>query len=115
MNLWRTARGCSLAVLSLLTWQGTGLALGQAKYVEFVRHPNDFAIAEAESLATIYVDANDHAGVVRAVGDLQADVARVTGETPAITNNVGSSASLIIVGTIGKSAVIDPAHPGKED
>ena len=79
MSLRRTARACSLAALSLLTWQGKGLALGQAKYVEFVRHPNDFAIAEGESLATIYVDPNDHAGVVRAVGDLQADVARVTG------------------------------------
>ena len=71
MSLRRTARACSLAALSLLTWQGKGLALGQSKYVEFVRHPNDFAIAEAESLATIYVDANDHAGVVRAVGDLR--------------------------------------------
>ena len=107
MSLRRTARACLLAALSLLTWQGKGLALGQSKYVEFVRHPNDFAIAEGESLATIYVDANDHAGVVRAVGDLRADVARVTAQTPAITNNVGSSASLIIVGTIGKSAVIN--------
>jgi hypothetical protein len=107
MKLWRTARAYSLAALSLLTWQGAGFALGQAKYVEFVRHPNDFALAEGESLASIYVDANDHAGVVRAVGDLRADVARVTGRTPAITNQPAPIASLIIVGTIGKSSLID--------
>jgi Glycosyl hydrolase family 115/Gylcosyl hydrolase family 115 C-terminal domain len=107
MKWRRTARECSLAALFLLTWHGAAFALGQAKYVEFVRHPNDFAISEKQSLATIYVDANDHAGVVRAVGDLQADLARVIGRTPAITNNIESGTGLIIVGTIGKSAVID--------
>ena len=106
MNLRRTACAYSLAALSLLTWQGTACALGQVKYVELVRHPNDFAIAEGTSLAAIYVDANDHAGVVRAVGDLAADVDRVTGRMPA-TKNAASGANLIIVGTIGKSAVID--------
>lgn len=107
MNLRQTARACSLAALSLLTSHGTGFALGQAKYVEFVPHPQDFAIAQEGSLATIYVDASDHAGVVRAVNDLRADVARVTGYTPVITNKTPSGASLILVGTIGKSAIID--------
>jgi hypothetical protein len=107
MNLRRTARAYSLAALSLLTWHDTGFALGQAKYVEFVRHPNDFILAEGESLPNIYVDASDHAGVVRAVADLRADVVRVTGRTPTITNKTGPGASLIIVGTIGKSAIID--------
>ncbi len=107
MNFRQTARACSLAALSLLTSHGTGFALGQAKYVEFVPHPQDFAIAQEGSLATVYVDASDHAGVVRAVGDLRADVARVTGRTPAITNQTPSGASLIIVGTLGKSAIID--------
>src|ERR1700687_3631652 len=106
MTLRRTACSYSLAALSLLAWHGTACALGQLKYVEFVRHPDDFAIAEGASLAAIYVDANDHAGVVRAVGDLGADVERVTGRTPA-TKNAASGANLIIVGTIGKSAVID--------
>jgi hypothetical protein len=107
MNFRQTARACSLAALSLLTSHGTGFALSQAKYVEFVPHPNDFVVAAGESLTTIYVDANDHAGVVRAAGDLQADVARVTRRTPAITNRIPSGGNLIIVGTIGKSATID--------
>ncbi len=107
MNLRQTARACSLAALSLLTSHSSGFALGQAKYVEFVPHPQDFAIAQEGSLATIYVDVSDHAGVVRAVNDLRADVARVTGRTPAITDKTPSGASLILVGTIGKSAIID--------
>jgi Glycosyl hydrolase family 115 len=94
-------------MLFLVTWYGTGFALGRPKYVEFLRHPGDFAISEGKSSATIYVDANDHAGVVRAVGDLRADVARVSEHAPAITNKNGPGANLIIVGTIGKSAMID--------
>ena len=37
--------------------------------------------------ASIYVDANDFAGVARAAADLQADIARVAGVTPTITHN----------------------------
>ena len=109
MNLRKTIGSLSLAALFLFTSQGAGFALGQPRYVEFSRHSNDFAIAEGESLASIYVDANDHAGVVRAVRDLQADVGRVTGKMPAITNSTGTGtgADQIIVGTIGKSAVIN--------
>jgi hypothetical protein len=107
MSLRRTTCACSVAVLFLTTWQGTSFALGQAKYVEFVRHPNDFSIAEGESSARVYVDANDHAGVVRAAGDLRQDVGRVTGHTLAITNKTGPGTDLIIVGTIGKSVLVD--------
>jgi hypothetical protein len=63
---------------------------------------------QAKRAANIYVDTNDHAGVARAANDLQADIARVTKITPALTNNqqvLGTSA--IIVGTVGKSSAID--------
>jgi hypothetical protein len=88
------------------------LALGQERLVETVRHPNSFVIAQQESLATIYVDANDHAGVVRAAGDLQADLARVVGRRPTTINTeaalgTSASANVILIGTIGKSGVID--------
>ena len=59
-------------------------------------------------VADLYVDTNDFAGVVRAAGDLQADIARVTGLSPAIVHeekNLGKN--VIIVGTIGKSEIID--------
>src|ERR1022692_2218661 len=55
------------------------LALGQARYVETVARPGSFPIAQAKTCAAIYVDAGDYAGVIRAAGDLQADIAHVTG------------------------------------
>jgi hypothetical protein len=84
------------------------LAIGQRQYVSFTPHAGDFAIAKRKSLASIYVDPDDHAGVIRAVGDLQQDIARVTGRTPRILNSSRElGADSIIVGTVGKSAIVD--------
>jgi hypothetical protein len=56
----------------------------------------------------IYVDSADHAAVLRAVGDLQADVKRVSGVSPDIENTLaGVSPRAILVGTLGQSPVID--------
>jgi len=97
-----------LVLAFLLCVSRDGSALGQTRYVRAIPASGSFAIAQGNVLASIYVDANDHAGVVRATYDLQADVQRVTGHAPAIKSaetDLGSAA--IIVGTIGKSAIID--------
>jgi hypothetical protein len=97
-----------LLASSLLALHTTAIALADRHYVGTTRSTGDFTIAEKESLATVYVDASDHAGVVRATGDLQSDIARVTGRTPTIINQSSHNyASVIIIGTIGKSAAID--------
>ena len=83
-------------------------AIGQARYVQFSRSAGSFTIAGPHALAQIYVDSNDSWGVVRAAHDLQEDVARVTGRKPTVTNErAGLGEFAIIVGTIGKSALID--------
>jgi len=83
------------------------LALGQARYVETVAQPGSFPIAQARRCAAIYVDAGDFAGVIRAAGDLQADIARVTGCTPAITHDTGGfGAHAIVIGSIEKAPLI---------
>ncbi len=70
------------------------------------REPFD-VVAEGVA-ADIYVDAADHAAVVRAVGDLQADVKRVSGTAPLVKNTLaGLSSQAILVGTLGQSPVID--------
>ena len=57
--------------------------------------------------ATIYVDANDDPGVVRASHDLQSDIHRVTSLTPSITHGAPYPANVILIGTIGSSTIID--------
>jgi Glycosyl hydrolase family 115/Gylcosyl hydrolase family 115 C-terminal domain len=88
-------------------------AIGRARYVEVVPRPGSFTIVHGKTLAGICVDPSDYKGVVRAAGDLQADVARVTGHSPKFVgveaNNVkvNLGTNTIVVGTIGKNAVID--------
>jgi hypothetical protein len=75
-------------------------------------------IASAKSAAPVWVDGNDWWGVIRAAGDLQSDVQRVAGVRPGISNDAAAAPAkvAIIVGTLGKSALVDSlAKSGKID
>ena len=94
--------------LCLIALSSAGLGIGQEHYVEGVATAGSFCIADHGRSASLYVDPNDYLGVVRATGDLQSDIARVTSIHPAIARDqtsIGSRA--IIIGTIGKSPLID--------
>ena len=92
----------------LLAFSSNGFAIGQTSYVDTVARPGSFAVAQAKTAATIYVDSSDWPGVVRAAGDLQADIERVTGLKPRIANAAdGLGPSVIIIGTVGRSPIID--------
>ena len=65
-------------------------------------------LAHDGSAASLYLDKNDHWGVMRAATDLQSDIERVSGLKPKlVTETSGTEKTAIIIGTIGKSAVID--------
>jgi len=90
------------------------MAIGQERYVETSRRSGSFILADRNRLAAIFVDENDHWGVMRAAHDLQQDVSRVTGRTPDLTNHKDGLAGneiakngIIIIGTVGKSALVD--------
>ena len=92
-----------LAALPLRAW-----AIGQTRYVETAASANSFPLVQGQATASLLVDAADWPGVVRAARDLQADVARVTGLTPPLLTSVAASArNVIIIGTVGRSPVID--------
>lgn len=83
-------------------------ALGQQQFVTESNSAGSFKLFGNGKAATIFVDANDWPGVVRAATDLQADVQRVSKVAPTLTHSEKElSAGDIIVGTVGKSAVID--------
>ena len=66
-----------------------------------------FCIAKDGKTATIVVDENDWKGVIRAANDLSDDVRKVTGVALPIANSQQPTANCILVGTIGKSRLID--------
>jgi hypothetical protein len=68
----------------------------------------DFTLSSGGRSAPIAVSAEDFPGVLRAVRDLRADVGRVTSAQPRlVTDSLPAAAQLIIIGTLGKSALID--------
>jgi hypothetical protein len=83
-------------------------ALGQPRYIVETGGAGAFPMVQGKTAAAIYVDSADWPGVARAAADLQADIVRVTGVTPAMLRDARSpGAHIIIAGTIGRSALVD--------
>lgn len=86
---------------------GGGLA-DPAGYITTSSRGAAFTLVARGSAAPIVVSADDYPGVVRAVGDLQADIERVTGVKPAVsTGQVPVGHDVVLVGTIGHSPLVD--------
>ncbi|HSC52954.1 MAG TPA: glycosyl hydrolase 115 family protein [Phnomibacter sp.] len=76
-------------------------------YIVYTKPSSAFAILANGKAAAIYVDEEDEKGVLRAAKDLADDVRKVSGiSSEVVTNNAPKPAS-IIIGTIGKSKLID--------
>ena len=83
-------------------------ALGEQKYVSTSPAPADFVLAENGKAVSLVVSDSDWPGVVRAVGDLSEDVGRVTGHNaPVIKSDAPAMGEVVLIGTIGKSPLID--------
>ncbi|KAJ3044534.1 hypothetical protein HDV00_001961 [Rhizophlyctis rosea] len=105
-------------VVGLLALTSSIDALGQKKCIAFSKSSDSLALVSGSTALPIYADAQDWPGVLRAAGDLSADFKRVTGKAPATQWINGTSISgqkqVIIVGTVGKSKLIDQlASSGK--
>ncbi len=85
---------------------GGGLDIGHT-FVTTIAAPGRFPLAAGGRAATLVVSSADFPGVVRVVSDLQADIKSVTGVQPAISLNSAPAGDAVIVGTIGKSPLID--------
>ncbi len=79
-----------------------GFALGAVKNIRFGAVPGGVALVANGCNATVVVNDQDWPGVIRAAGDLQRDIMRVSG----VGSNEGSRAT-ILVGTLGHSPTID--------
>ena len=107
MTPFKWDRSLALSFLLSLVCCQAAVAIGQPRYVEGIARPGSFPIAEGKMCAAIYVDGNEYPGVIRAAGDLQADIARVTGCTPAITHETGGmGAHVIIIGSLERSPMV---------
>ena len=81
--------------------------LGEKPYVRFSAGAGTFPLVSGGKSAPLLVDDGDWPGVKRAVGDLAEDERRVTGVAPAVSASVGREQEVVLIGTIGHSALID--------
>lgn len=99
---------------------GTGTALaGTARpaapnvggYLSATPAPGGFPLVAGGRAAPLVVSGSDYAGVTRVVGDLRADIESVTGVTPKVITaddaTTAKAGAVVIVGTVGKSPLID--------
>lgn len=98
---------CLFAIACLIGGRAEA-AFGEPSYVSFEAQRDAVAVFAGGRATSIWLDGSDHAGVIRAARDVQADVQQVTGVRPALFLSEPPQANvLIIAGTIGKSSHID--------
>ena len=96
-----------IASSALPGWAGPSLGLG-VDIVYETADPMSFPLVTGDVAAPLFVEDSDYPGVLRAAKDLQADVERVTDSKPKlVTNRNPSGKAVVLVGTLGKSKLID--------
>ena len=98
--------------VAMLLGTARAWALGEQRYVSTTPVAGGFVLYTSEKAAPLVVSDADWPGVVRAVGDLGADVGRVTGHAAAVVKERGAErqdavGDVVLIGTIGKSPLID--------
>jgi hypothetical protein len=77
--------GC-WGVLALLLCPLPAYALGGAPWIATAPSSADFTLVHDGRATALWADTGEETGVLRAVGDLQADIARVSGVRPALAH-----------------------------
>ncbi|CZT13826.1 uncharacterized protein RCO7_11556 [Rhynchosporium graminicola] len=100
------------SLLLLACWISLGLGLGQKQIISFTSGP--LQLAGGSSVSSIFLSTSDFPGVIRAGQDLSADFGRITTKNLTVVikdqkhdDSSPTAGPAIIVGTIGKSTIID--------
>ncbi len=90
-------------------------ALGEPKYVSSTPVPGGFVLESDGRAAPLVVSDRDWPGVARAVGDLSADMERVTGHAAQVVKgSEPAKGDVVLIGTIGRSPLIDALVKAKK-
>ncbi|KAI0758921.1 hypothetical protein C8Q74DRAFT_1300799 [Fomes fomentarius] len=100
------------ASVLLVAFATSVLAIGQDTCVQFESSPSSFAVVNSGKATPILLSPDEWPGVQRAASDFASDIQQVTGVQPTLENVTSASfssldSSSIIVGTLGKSSLID--------
>ncbi len=92
-----------------------GYAADGGSYISSTASKDGFRLSAAGKSVPIYVSDADFPGVIRAAKDLQNDITAVTkAQPPLSTGAIKAAGSIVIIGTIGKSPLIDELIKNKK-
>ena len=100
----------TLALVFSAPVAGSALGLPDSIVSDSPASTDAFPLVASGVAAPLWHDAADHASVIRALGDLRADLHRVTDLSPALSAVPAASPPAsrpVIIGTVGHSALVD--------
>ena len=100
---------CLILVSGAQVW-----ALGEKSWLTNASR-NNLVLIDPKKSADFIIDSNEFPGVVRAAKNLQIDIEKVTGKKPPLKNTLGDTATqIVLIGTLGKSQLIDQLVAAKK-
>ena len=88
--------------------QNTKDEAASKSYISTAKESGDFILSAHDKSAPFYISTKDYPGVIRALRDLLTDIKKVTNAEPRLSiDKIPSEKEIVIVGTLGKSPVID--------
>ncbi len=105
----------ALSLFLMMVFVSNGYADNGGSYISTTWSNGCFKLSSARVSAPIYMSDSDYPGVIRAAKDLQADITSVTKAQPSFsTGNINSGSEVVLIGTIGKSKLIDDLIKSKK-
>jgi hypothetical protein len=93
-------------------WAVSGVsnaAIGDRPFISFSTVPRGVPLVEKGRATAMWIDTNEFPAVLRAAGDLRADIEKVSGVAPQLRSDSRAvqGGVALVVGTLGRSALID--------
>ncbi|MDB5112839.1 MAG: glycosyl hydrolase [Mucilaginibacter sp.] len=93
--------------LLLALFAGSVACANNVPYVSATKTTGSFTLSAAGKSAPLYISNDEYEGVMIALKSFQADVKAVTGAEPVLSTGKAAGKEVVIIGTIGKSTLID--------
>lgn len=108
-NKQRKRQLCFVVYLVIvLLLPSTAHAIGGPTYITTTGGKGLFTLSASGKSTSLFISFKDYPGAIRALKDLKSDIAKVTNNEPGIIfDKLPHQKEIVIVGTLGKSPVID--------
>ncbi|WP_163399763.1 glycosyl hydrolase 115 family protein [Flavobacterium fluviatile] len=98
----------SIFIITLLTICISETSNASQPFITDKKSDDILVLKEKSKPLSFFVNTGTDPGIVRAISNLQSDFEKVTGQKPAVFNQIpSSSSSLIIIGITGTNSIID--------